>query len=80
VDLLIHFYQGLPAFVKLPVDFLFSVVIVRGIIAKEISDFIRDAWHKSLTNNDRKSVIWNHYQADHGQALVACQTDNCAGL
>jgi hypothetical protein len=76
INQLAHFWHDLPTFIRLPLDFAFTVIFIRGIIAKEIMDFLKEKgvlkegvlhalYHllkKVVPNLERHIAIWNHYK------------------
>lgn len=91
-DPLISFYHSLPGVIRWTLDFSFSVIFVRGILANEIMSELKErgivkrgVLHRSvdkllaiLPRNDRRLAIFEHYRESHpNQSVVDCRQGHC---
>lgn len=65
MEVLINFYHDLPTAIRWAVDFLFTVVFLRGIVANELLTELKKygAHIKQYWHSDRNQAIREHYLA-----------------
>lgn len=85
---LYNFYEAMPTVIQWIGNFLFSVIIIRGIVANEILKEIREkrAWHwvvkkwHNYWNRPRNQAIGQHFNEDHDYDISVCTQNLCATL
>jgi hypothetical protein len=81
MEALINAYHDLPALIRLPLDFLFTVVFLRGIVANELLKEMK--LYMKVFKTDRCKAIAEHWDGQarglgHNSASVlACNQGGC---
>lgn len=92
IDGIIEFWRELPTLVRLPLDFFLTVIVMRGIVANEISNWLKErgimkdgilhaivSTGKRLASRDeRKLAIFDHYKTHGHSSIVECHDGRCA--
>lgn len=52
---IIEFWQSLPLLIKIPVDFWISIIVMRGIVAKDITSWLED---RGMIKKREQSIIY----------------------
>lgn len=55
INTLLEFWHSIPFIIRLPVEFVFFVIILRGIIANDITSWLED---KGLIKHKEQSLIY----------------------
>ena len=91
LDGIIEFWRNLPWIIKFPLDFFLTVIVLRGIVANEISNWLKErgimkdgilhslarTGKRLVGQDDRRVTIFNHYK-EHGQhSIVSCRDGQC---
>lgn len=91
-DTIINFWHSLPWFIQWPINFWFTVIVMRGIVANEITNelekrgWLRRGWlhgvvewvKDHLPNFDRHAAIWYHYKNGHkNDSVLVCNHGHC---
>ena len=91
LDSVLELWRDLPGVFRVSLDFIFTVVIVRGILAREIMDWLKEHGimkdgllhslagfsKKILPNHNRHSAIFAHYR-EHGEnPVTSCNQGGC---
>lgn len=95
IDTILAFWHNLPLVIRVPLDFCFTVVFVRGILAKEIMDFFKERGlfkegiihatihflKRYIPSLERKLAIWTHYSHHHpAVSVLECPKETCGVL
>lgn len=89
LDHIVMFYDHLPGAVKWFVSIVFNIIIVRGLIAQEISGWIRQkgivkvlrrCLKATLPNYARHSAIWVHRRDHKPVHPLQCNQTRCSIL
>lgn len=91
LDPIINLWRDLPAVLRVTLDFAFTVVLIRGILAREIMDWLKEHGilkngilhelaglsKKLIPNHNRHSAIFSHYREHGNEPVTTCNEGNC---
>lgn len=94
IENVVEFWRELPWIVRIPLDYFFGVVFLRGILGQEITSYVKSKGifkngmlrnvakyiKNALINTERRMAIYLHYKEAHQPHIRECANGQCAVL